>query len=102
MNSRTSREAIRETIIDAIQGYNSSSTSHQVQIVDGENTPLYGVSSNLDSLGLISIILKVEELLQIRHGIAVVLADDRAISAKNSPFRSVRDLIDYIESLSES
>ena|SRR5437870_4772816 len=59
-------------------------------------TRLYGANSPLDSTGLVSFIVDVESRLDAELGLTVVLADERALSQKHSPFRDVRALVDYI------
>ena len=66
-----------------------------------EDTFLIGHEAVLDSMGLVTLIVEVEQLLEEEHDVIVVLADERAMSQKNSPFRSVRSLTDYIHKLVE-
>lgn len=61
-----------------------------------EDTRLIGREAVLDSMGLVNLIIEVEQRLEDEHDITVVLADERAMSQKNSPFRSVQTLADYI------
>ena len=63
------------------------------------DTRLLGRSAVLDSLGLVQLLVDVEQRLDADHGIAVTLADERAMSQKHSPFRSVSTLSDYIHTL---
>lgn len=67
----------------------------------GADTPLFGERGLFDSLGLVSLVLAVEEAIQERHGAAVTLADDRAMSQARSPFRSIRSLAEYAQRLLE-
>src|SRR5688500_9257302 len=62
-------------------------------------TRLYGVEGALDSLSLVSLIVAVEQGIGDEFGTTVPLADERAMSAKNSPFRSVDTLADYAHGL---
>lgn len=62
----------------------------------GEQTVLVGDGAVLDSLGVVALIVEVEQRLEIEHAISVTLASDRAMSQRNSPFRSVGVLSDYI------
>ena len=64
--------------------------------VIGEETCLIGQGAVLDSLGLVNLILEVEQRLEADHSVTIILADERAMSQKNSPFRSVRSLTDYV------
>lgn len=68
-----------------------------------ENAPLYGNTGVLDSLGLVSLVAAVEEGIQMQFGAAITLADERAVSQRESPFRTIGTLVDYIENrLAES
>jgi acyl carrier protein len=63
------------------------------------DTKLLGRNAVLDSLGLVQLLVDVEQQLDSAHGVAVTLADERAMSQKHSPFRSVGTLSEYIETL---
>lgn len=65
----------------------------------GAETILIGKGSILDSLGLVTLIVDLEQKLEDDHGISVTLVNDRAMSQKNSPFRTVQTLTDYIYGL---
>ena len=62
---------------------------------------IYGDNSPLDSLGLVSLIVAVEQTMEDEFGSTITLADEKAMSLENSPFRSVSSLADYIEKLLE-
>ena len=57
---------------------------------------LFGQSGHLDSMGLVNFIITLEEMLKEEFSINIVLADERAMSQKNSPFRTVSSFADYI------
>jgi acyl carrier protein len=60
-----------------------------------EDTPLMGGDAPIDSLGLVTVIVEVEQRLQDDHGVSVILADERAMSQYYSPFRTAGTLADY-------
>jgi acyl carrier protein len=60
------------------------------------DTRLIGREAVLDSMGLVNLIVEVEQRLEEELDVTIVLADERAMSQKNSPFRSVQSLTDYI------
>ena len=64
-----------------------------------QDTILFGGNSKLDSLGLVNLIVAVEQNIEDEFDITITLADERAMSQKHSPFRTVRSLSDYIEKL---
>ena len=67
-----------------------------IDLSDGEQTKLFGGDGLLDSLGLVTFIVSVEEALEDELGISVVLADEKAMSRRTSPFSRVSYLVDYI------
>lgn len=68
--------------------------------IDSE-TKLFGPNGLLKSLELVSLIVDLEEKILNEYGIALTLADERAMSQKRSPFRSVSSLAQYITILIE-
>ena len=67
----------------------------------GKDTRLFGREAVLDSMGLVTLIVELEQLLEEEYDVTVILADDRAMSMEHSPFRSVASLADYIGQLVE-
>jgi hypothetical protein len=65
----------------------------------GAAAGLYGPEGALDSLALVRLLIDVESALQDRYGVAVVLASERAMSRKHSPFLTVGSLAGYVEEL---
>jgi len=62
-------------------------------------TLLFGESGLLDSVGLVSLIVAIEQEIENDLGVSIVLADERAMSQKHSPFRSIGALADYAATL---
>ncbi len=67
----------------------------EAQLTVSATAPLFGPDSPLDSLGLVSLLMDVEEALSDR-GYPLTLGDERAMSRSASPFRSVPALVAYI------
>jgi acyl carrier protein len=67
-----------------------------IPAVIDEETVLVGSNAVLDSLGVVALIVEVEQRLEIDYSVSVTLANDRAMSQRNSPFRTVGVLSDYI------
>jgi acyl carrier protein len=61
-----------------------------------EDTVLVGKDAVLDSLGVVSLIVEVEQRVESDHNASVTLANDKAMSARNSPFRTVGVLTDHL------
>jgi acyl carrier protein len=66
------------------------------QLGQAPGTRLLGSQSVLDSLQLVSLIIAIEREVEDTFGVVVTLADERALSMKESPFRSIQSLADYI------
>ena len=71
------------------------------QIPASPKTGLFGVDAVLDSLSFVSLVTDVEMSLNVDHGLAISLADDRAMSRPQSPYETVATLRDYILELTE-
>lgn len=65
------------------------------------DTVLFGKSGKLDSLGLINLIVAVEQNIEDEFDVSLTLADERVMSQRHSPFRTVGSLVDYISMLFE-
>ena len=64
-----------------------------------KNTKLFGGSGALDSLNLVSLITDLEGRISDEFDADIVLADEKAMSQRTSPFRSVETLSNYIVQL---
>jgi len=92
------RPAIAALIIDTLRNFDFVDSS-KINTEFTEETVLFGREGLLDSIGLVSFILDVEESIRSQSGISVTLADERAMSQSRSPFRRVSTLADYATEL---
>ena len=60
-----------------------------------EDTTLFGKAGILDSMGLVTLIIAVEQAIEDKYGASAGLADEKAMSQANSPYRTVGTLADY-------
>lgn len=63
------------------------------------DTILFGDGSPLDSLGLVSLLVIVEERIHMSHKKEIVLASEAVFSRAHSPFRTVGALADFVAEL---
>lgn len=91
------REVVVGEIYQALSRINELRDPEQ-RIACAETTVLYGSEGALDSLGLVSLIMDVEQAINERTGGSLVLADAQAMSERRNPFRDVRSLADYVMS----
>jgi acyl carrier protein len=62
-------------------------------------TRLLGSQSVLDSLHLVSLLIGIEREVDDAFDVTLTLADERALSMKESPFRTIQSLANYIVEL---
>ncbi len=91
-------EKVLQAIFDAMDEVNEQRPEDQ-RLEKSADTVLFGESGTLDSLGLVNLIVGVEQRLEEDFGASVTLADEKAMSLKNSPFRSVKTLAEYAATL---
>ena len=58
---------------------------------------LYGGAGVFDSMHLVSFLTLVEDQVEEEFGVELVLASERAMSRRVSPFSTVRRLVGFIE-----
>lgn len=91
------RSKIIATVLEAVEQANRSRVPEQ-QLQTSPEAALFGAPSPLDSLGLVALLIDIEEAFE-RQGHPIVLSDERALSQSRSPFRNVSSLADYIQQL---
>lgn len=94
-------EEIEKIIIETLKDLNEE-IENEAFLNPTSKTKLYGSQGALDSLALVSFITDLEEKISDEFNKEIVLADEKAMSAKTSPFRNVESLTLYIKSLLEN
>ena len=61
-----------------------------------DDTPIFGGESNIDSLGLVTLLVSIEQKIEDEMNVNITIADEKAISLKNSPFKTIKSLTDFI------
>jgi acyl carrier protein len=89
------RDRIEAIVLSAMTATNAARAADQ-QLVVAPDAPIFGRRSTLDSLGLVALLIDIEEALAA-EGVEVMLSDERAMSQKRSPFRDVPSLVAFIE-----
>jgi len=64
--------------------------------VPTSETALYGREGPLDSMGLVNLISDLEDAVAEKYNTHISLADEKAMSAERSPYRSVESMTDAI------
>ena len=102
MNSEEEmQEKIEKIIIDTLKDLNEE-LENEAFINPNSKTKLYGGNGAMDSLALVSFIADLEDKISDEFEKDIILADEKAMSAKTSPFRNIESLTSYIKSLLEN
>ena len=89
------RELISKLVFESIKSFQNE-VEYNIDLSAGENTRLFGGNSQLDSISLVTLIVIIEEKIETDFGTSVLLADEKAMSRRTSPFSKIDNLIDYI------
>ncbi len=87
-----SRDELRDLILTTIRQFTEMPETTALD----ETTRLFGDQTILDSLGLVSVLMDIEQQVNDQLNTSIVIADERAMSQQRSPFRSVGSLTDYV------
>lgn len=95
---------VQEDIVKIIQ-----SAVKEVNNTLAESTPLhiedamvlFGEGGIFDSIALVTLIVNIEQAIQDTFNIDLLLANEKAMSQKNSPFKTIGSLSSYVMQMIE-
>ena len=90
-----SEEQVLQVVYRAIDEINPGLPAER-RLKKSASTALFGHAGALDSLGLVNLIVAVEQAVEDELGASVTLADEKAMSQSASPFRTVGTLAAYV------
>jgi len=91
-----SKKEIIELIYLSIDDVNEE---NGINIVKNLETKLFGSESDLDSILLVNLIVSVEQNIEDATEKYIPIADERAFSLEESPFKNIETLAGHIETL---
>ena len=89
------KNKIEKIIFESIKELNLQLPSER-QLTTSMDTLLFGNGAKLDSLGLVTLLVIIEQNIEDEYNIVLTIADEKAMSQKNSPFRTIESLSKYI------
>ena len=89
------KKKIINIIYDSIDEVNQQLDAEE-QLDKAIDTILFGENGKLDSLGLINLVITVEQNIEDEFDVSIALVDERAMSQENIPFKDVSTLAEYI------
>lgn len=89
------KEKVFEIISAAIEELNEELEYEELENVTAE-TPIFGGETGIDSLSLVSLVVEVEGNVNEAFDSNVTLADEKAMSSRNSPYRNVASFTEFV------
>lgn len=83
-------EIVLSSLRDAVEQNGGDSAGVNAETV------IVGPEAVIDSIGVVSLIVDIEQRLEMDHQVSVTLANDRAMSQRSSPFRTPEVLAEHI------
>ena len=87
------KNQIREIVITALKEYLET---QDIITEENDDSALIGDKSLLDSMGLVNVIIDIESKF-LDKDIEISITSEKAMSRKNSPFRTVSSLVAFIQ-----
>lgn len=88
------QDAILALVLETVRAYRLALSADRETTIEADSS-LFGPEGALDSIGLVSVVIELEQKLSDASGQDVSLMNDRAMSRSHNPFRTPRALADY-------
>ncbi len=89
------QEKIMEIIADAVSDLNEELQYDTLNSVNRE-TPIFNGEYAIDSLSLVRLVTTLESRIANEFDKKITLADEKVMSQRNSPFKTVGTIADFI------
>lgn len=89
------RDKVFEIVRSALRELNEELDYETLRDIQ-EDTPVFGGEEGIDSLSLVSLVANLEHEVGQAFDKPVVLADEKVMSERNTPFRTAGTLTDFI------
>ena len=86
------KQKITNLVFSVIDEINKE-LSKDEHIIKSLDSVIYGSNGQLDSLGLVNFVVAVEQKIEDVFEKSINLADDKAMSEKNSPFQTIETFV---------
>ena len=92
------KKKIEDLIFKTVGEINKELPENQ-QLIQSSDTIVFGKGGILDSLGLVNLVILLEENIADEFDVDIIIADEKAMSQKRSPFSTIGSLTNYIDIL---
>jgi len=84
---------MKQLLKEAIKELNEDLEIKELENITDE-TPLFEI---LDSVAVLDLILEIEDRLQEKVGKYIQIADDKTMDSNETPFKTFKSLVEYLE-----
>jgi len=92
------KNRIKEIIIEVLTELNEGLKNETLNNPTND-TKLYGLNGVLDSVALVMLITDLEERISDEFENDIILANEKAMSQRTSPFRNIETLTIYVQKI---
>lgn len=90
------KQTLYRMIIDCLEEWNESAV-RKIPLERGEDAPLYNKEGYLDSVGLVSVLISIEQCIEDEWNESIELTNNaNALSLQDSPYKSVGNLLSFL------
>ncbi len=93
------QEEVLMLVYEALDEVNATVLAPDRELVKSPETLLFGEGSQIDSLALVGLIVCIEQRAGEQFGAVITVVNEKAMSLRNSPFRTVGTLAEYVTEL---
>ena len=97
MKNKFNKEDFQNKLINIVTEYIFEEINEEYSEEINLETKLFGGDGPIDSMGLVALIVRIEEYIEEFYDFSITLASEKAMSRRTSPFSRVKYLLDYIE-----
>jgi len=84
---------MRDLVIDAIKEINRELDIEELRDLQ-DDSPIFEL---LDSMAILDLVLELEDKLQQKYSRYIQIADDKTMDTLNTPFKTLKTLLDCVE-----
>ena len=94
MNSQATHDQVLEFLLETLSSLKAHDEIADSVIIDSD-VPLIGDGGIIDSRSLVELLIALEDFIDEKYGAEFDWTNDRAMSARRSPFRTARSLAEF-------
>lgn len=94
-NINNVREQILPIVLEGIKVINQN-LEQPLPLEQLYGCPIYGSANGIDSISLVALISIIEDSVENQLNHSIIIANEKSMSRRNTPFLTVGTLVDYI------